>query len=128
LCVGWWKMSECIVMTVQSINHYRTASLACCAQKTVDIIPTELFTQVAGKGEALRHGGVWVSGCIDPRFLDLGTSWRWVVSFTPRTLYLRRKSLRYPLEKRLGGPQNQSGQRREKKILDPAGSRTTAHS
>jgi hypothetical protein len=24
------------------------------------------------------------SGCIDPRFLDLGTSWRWVVSFTPR--------------------------------------------
>jgi hypothetical protein len=25
---------------------------------------------------ALRHEGVWGSGCIDPRFLDLGTSWR----------------------------------------------------
>jgi hypothetical protein len=25
---------------------------------------------------ALRHGGVWGSGCIDPNFLDLGTSWR----------------------------------------------------
>jgi hypothetical protein len=25
-----------------------------------------------------------VSECIDPRFLDLGTSWRGVVSFTPR--------------------------------------------
>jgi hypothetical protein len=23
------------------------------------------------------------SGCIDPHFLDLGTSWRWVVSFRP---------------------------------------------
>jgi hypothetical protein len=26
-------------------------------------------------------------GCIDPRFLDLGTSWRWVVSFTLWPLY-----------------------------------------
>jgi hypothetical protein len=30
------------------------------------------------------YGG---SGCIDPHFLDLGTSWRWVVSFTLRPLY-----------------------------------------
>jgi hypothetical protein len=26
--------------------------------------------------EALRHEDVWGSGCIDPHFLDLGTSWR----------------------------------------------------
>jgi hypothetical protein len=26
--------------------------------------------------EALRHEGVRGSGCIDPHFLDLGTSWR----------------------------------------------------
>jgi hypothetical protein len=26
--------------------------------------------------EALRHEDVWGSGCIDPSFLDLGTSWR----------------------------------------------------
>jgi hypothetical protein len=26
--------------------------------------------------KALRHEDVWGSGCIDPRFLDLGTSWR----------------------------------------------------
>jgi hypothetical protein len=25
--------------------------------------------------QALRHEDVWGSGCIDPRFLDLGTSW-----------------------------------------------------
>jgi hypothetical protein len=27
------------------------------------------------------------NGCIDPRFLDLDTSWRRMVSFTPRPLY-----------------------------------------
>jgi hypothetical protein len=37
--------------------------------------------------EAVRHEDVWGSGCIDPRFLDLGTSWRRMVSFTPRSLY-----------------------------------------
>jgi hypothetical protein len=26
--------------------------------------------------KALRHEGVRGSGCIDPHFLDLGTSWR----------------------------------------------------
>jgi hypothetical protein len=41
-------------------------------------------------------------------FLDLGTSWRRVVSFTPRPLYPRVKSSRYPLDRRLGGPQNRS--------------------
>jgi hypothetical protein len=40
---------------------------------------------------ALRHEGVWGSGCIDPHFRDLGTSWRRVVSFTSRPLYLRIK-------------------------------------
>jgi hypothetical protein len=32
-----------------------------------------------------------------------------VVSFTPRSLYPQGKSPRYPLDRRLGGPQNQSG-------------------
>jgi hypothetical protein len=49
------------------------------------------------------------SGCIDPHCLDLGTSLRWVVNFTPLPLYPRGKSPRYPLDRRLGGPQSQSG-------------------
>jgi hypothetical protein len=73
---------------------------------------------------ALRHEGVWGSGCIDPHFLDLGTSWRWVVSFTPLPLYPRGKSPRYPLDRRLGGPQSQSGRRGEVKILALTGTRT----
>jgi hypothetical protein len=33
------------------------------------------------------------------------------------------KSLRYPLDRSLGGPQNRSGRRGEEKILDPTGTR-----
>jgi hypothetical protein len=72
----------------------------------------------------LLHEGVWGSACIDPHFLDLGTSWRWVVRFTPLPLYPRGKSPRYPSDRRLGGPQSRSGRFGEEKILDPTGTRT----
>jgi hypothetical protein len=55
---------------------------------------------------------------------DLGTSWRWVVSFTPLPRYPRGKSPRFPLDGRLGGPQSRSGRCWEEKILDPTGTRT----
>jgi hypothetical protein len=59
--------------------------------------------------QALRHEGIWGSRCIDPSILDLGTSWKWVDSFTPRPLFLRRKSPQYLLDRKIGGPQNWSG-------------------
>jgi hypothetical protein len=37
--------------------------------------------------------------------LDLGIRWRRVVSFTPRSLYSQRKIPKYPLDRRLCGPQ-----------------------
>jgi hypothetical protein len=40
---------------------------------------------------------------IDPRLLDLNTSWSWVVSFTPLPLNPRGKRPRYPSNKTLGG-------------------------
>jgi hypothetical protein len=46
-----------------------------------------------------------------------------VVSFTLRSLYSRGKSPRYPLSRRLGGPQNHSGRRGEEKSLTPIGTR-----
>jgi hypothetical protein len=39
--------------------------------------------------------------------LNIGTR-RWVVSFTPRSLYPRGNSPRYPLNRKLGGPQSRS--------------------
>jgi hypothetical protein len=49
------------------------------------------------------------SGGISPHILDLGIRWRLLVSFRPRSLYLRGKSPRYPLNRRLCGPQSLSG-------------------
>jgi hypothetical protein len=34
----------------------------------------------------------WESGGIAPCILDIGTSWRWLVSFTPRPLYPRERA------------------------------------
>jgi hypothetical protein len=45
-------------------------------------------------------------------FFGLGTIWRWVVSFTPRQLYSR-----YPLDRRLGGPQSRLDEMEKRKIL-----------
>jgi hypothetical protein len=47
-------------------------------------------------------------GSISINFLDLRTRQSWVVSFTPRLLYSHGKSLRYPLNRRLDGPQSRS--------------------
>jgi hypothetical protein len=56
---------------------------------------------------------------IAPRILNLGPRWRRVVSFTPRPLYPQGKSPRYPLDRRLGGPQSRSGHGGEEKNSQP---------
>jgi hypothetical protein len=61
----------------------------------------------------------WESGGIAPRIVDLGTRWRRVVSYTPRSLYLQGNSPWYPLDKRLGGPLSQSGRGGEEKNSQP---------
>jgi hypothetical protein len=67
---------------------------------------------------ALHHGGVWRSGCIDPHYHDLGTSWG-----VSRQLHapaaLPRGKNRYPLDRRLGATHSQSRRRGEVKILQP---------
>jgi hypothetical protein len=61
----------------------------------------------------------WGSGFIAPSILDFGTRWRWVVTFKLRPLYSQGKSLRYPLDRRLGGPQSRSGHGGEKRNSQP---------
>jgi hypothetical protein len=60
-----------------------------------------------------RHEDVLKDGGIAPRILDLGTR-RFVASFTPWSLVSWGKSPRYPLDRRLGGPQSRSGRGDEK--------------
>jgi hypothetical protein len=77
---------------------------------------------------APRHKEVLGSGGTAPRILDLGSSWKWVVSFAPRPLYLQGKSPRYPLDRRLGGPRSHSGRGgEEKNSKPPPGNRTLEH-
>jgi len=48
-------------------------------------------------------------GGIATRILNLGSKWRWVVSFTHRPIYPRGTSPLYPLDTRLGEAQIRSG-------------------
>jgi hypothetical protein len=50
---------------------------------------------------------------------DLGTRWKWVISFTPRPLCPQEKGPRYTLDRRLRRPQNRSGHSVEEKISNP---------
>jgi hypothetical protein len=58
--------------------------------------------------------------------LDLGTRWRWVVSFTPRPLHPRGKSSLCPLHRRLGAAQSLSEGYGDEKNLASTGNRTPA--
>jgi len=60
-----------------------------------------------------------MNGWIEPRILNVGPSWRWVVSFTPRPLYPRGKNTGYPLNGRLGGSQVRSGRGDKEKKSQP---------
>jgi hypothetical protein len=64
------------------------------------------------------------SRCIDPTILDLDTIWKWVVSFTPGSLYPRGRTPRYSLDRRLRVLQIRSGRHGEEKNLTAMGTRT----
>jgi hypothetical protein len=86
----------------------------------------EYYFITKGKGEVVPvlnlapgHEGVWGSWGIALRILDTDTRWRWVVSFTPGSLYPQGKSSWHSLDRRLGGPQSRSGHGGEEKNSQP---------
>jgi len=70
--------------------------------------PTKLCVILSAKGKCVpvHHAteAYWGNGSTVPRILNLGTWWRWVVSFTLWPLHLQRKNLWYPLDRSVGGP------------------------
>jgi len=63
---------------------------------------------------------------IAPPILDLGTTWKWDISFNPRPLYTGTKISCCPLFRRPSGLQSQSRRfGKEKNFLAVAGKRTT---
>jgi hypothetical protein len=66
-----------------------------------------------------RHEGVLGSRGIAPRILDCGSTWRWLVSFTPQPLYPQGKSPCYPLDRELCRTQSRSGRGGQEKNSQP---------
>jgi len=59
----------------------------------------------------------WGSGGIGSCILNFSTPWRWVVSLMPQLFYPWVKSYWNPLNRKLGGPQIQSGHGGDEKAL-----------
>jgi len=57
------------------------------------------------------------SGSVAPLVRNLGTSWRWVISFTLQPLYFQAKHPPFSLNRRIAGPQGQPGRCGEEKNL-----------
>jgi hypothetical protein len=93
--VLWSGLQSCRRITPDVINVIKMPSFQCFfylpEQKKVtggldpvnrEGVPAQLFVKKNVKLSlclikyALRHEDVWGSGCIDPHFLGLGTSWR----------------------------------------------------
>jgi hypothetical protein len=105
----------------------------CCALHAIGpsheayeyILPTSLHTLT--KFELVK---VWfflhmprrrVRGGTAPLIFYLGTRWECMVSFTPQPFYPRGKSLRHPLNRRLGASHSQTGRFGKEKISYSAG-------
>jgi hypothetical protein len=114
----WWSptrsMDECLCVCV-FVCPVQIQVLRCCDGQLRELwtvyeqdseIHKKVNLSLCLHNHAALNEDVWGSGCIDPYFLDLDSSWRWIVSFTPRSLYPRGKSLRCPLDRSLGGPRS----------------------
>jgi hypothetical protein len=82
------------------------------------------YLYLPGTGWPSYTPGHWVCGKGNVVLLlkywsDLGTRWKWVVWLMHPLLYTRWKCPRYPLDKRLGGPQSRSGCYGEKQNILP---------
>lgn len=74
--------------------------------------------------EAVQYDDTWRNWCAVPRFFDIASTWKWVVSFTPLWLYPRKQPL-VPTGRRMAGPHNRYGKQSERKHFVSTGTRTT---
>jgi hypothetical protein len=107
LCNNAWRRVQVVkLLTMQSSptsRHFNSSiqifSPAPCSQTP------SVYVKGKGKGKVVPvlnclSTPTWrrmENGWINPRFLDLSTSWRWVVSFTPWPLHPRGKEPPVPI-------------------------------
>ena len=95
-----------------------------CVLSPVLLVTTKHnFTVFCLKIKTKSSAGVptTVLGKVHPRTGHEGAKWKWVINATSRSLYPQGKT-RYPLYRRLGGPQGRSG--RVWKIVPPSAIRS----
>jgi hypothetical protein len=99
-----WVLFEKLTVT-QLVNKFPAfmepeGSLVCSQQLATGSCPELGEVKVKLSLCLTKHHAMktdWGSGGIAPRILDLGARRRWVVSFTPRSLYSQGEKHRYPL-------------------------------
>jgi hypothetical protein len=121
--VVFWVVTPCVYV----VGYQRCGGLpasfsvgfmkGCKVVPVLNEAPRHEYIHCLIKHHAMK--AYWGSGGIAPHILDLGTRWRWVVSFTLRPLYPQGKRPSYPLDRRLGGPQSRSGRGGEEKNSQP---------
>jgi hypothetical protein len=117
-----WPCELLIFVTTLKISLAKFFKLfTCFLQKRFGLMSTFSFLHVDVKVKLslcfTKHHAMktyWGSGGIAPCIPNLGARWRWVISFTSRPLHPW-----YPLDRRLGGPQNRTGCGGEEKSSYP---------
>jgi len=97
----------CIIWTKERIS-YRSFKWVCIGVNWQ--VPVKFTLQFAMKAKTGRRWQLY-------SFFNLGARWGWMVNATSRPLYSsvrkKEKKTRYPLYRRLGGPQGRSGRMRK---------------
>jgi hypothetical protein len=107
--VFWRNLQHVFAVSVYGIDDLCEHHILC--------VSAVHYVFVTGKGKVVPcHEDIW-GGWYSFTILDLGTRWRWVVSFTTWPLYPRGNYPQYPLDRRLNGPQRQSGRCGKEKNL-----------
>jgi len=123
---GWSGRAENLVPTG---NRSRTVQPVVSRYTDWAIVPTpnNINTiNLLSKYQSIKGNGVAThirkahrrSGGAAPLILNLDARWRWVVNFTPRSLYPRERTL-VPTDEKVVGPQSWSGRFGEEKCLLP---------
>jgi hypothetical protein len=115
---GTWNLPTATSQKARDTPHSTYTSLPDLQFTILIHRPITITANCVGKVEGNRQSPLYLSTTPRRRMRewryssiipDLGTRWRWVVSFTSQPLWPRGKCPRYPLDRRLGGPQNRSG-------------------
>jgi hypothetical protein len=105
------KFPDWVDNEINNNNNNKHSLRSNTKYENYSILTFFLLTNVKSKAVSVHHAmkTYWESGGIAPHIIDLGTRWKWVVSFTSPAALPPRKSPWYPMDRWLGVPQSRFG-------------------